>query len=99
MRILQPQAAFLEAGIDVICDKPLTNDLAEAEQLEKLARRTRGWCFAVCYTMSCYPMIRQAREIVASGILGRINQIHVEFMQDWMTPDNASRCAACEMAP
>ncbi len=81
--------AFLEAGIDVICDKPLTNDLTEAEHLEKLARE-KGLAFAVCYTMSCYPMIRQAREIVASGILGRINQIHVEFMQDWMTPDNAA---------
>ena len=81
--------AFLEAGIDVICDKPLTNDITEAEYLEKLAGE-KGLVFAVCYTMSCYPMIRQAREIVASGIVGRINQIHVEFMQDWMTPDNAS---------
>jgi len=81
--------AFLEAGIDVICDKPLTNDITEAEYLEKLARE-KGLVFAVCYTMSCYPMVRQAREIVASGILGRINQIHVEFMQDWMTPDNAA---------
>jgi len=82
-------AAFLEAGIDIICDKPLTNVLAEAEQLERLAG-DKGLVFAVCYTMSCYPMIRQAREIVASGVLGRINQIHVEFMQDWMTPDNAA---------
>ena len=82
-------ATFLEAGIDVICDKPLTNELAEAEQLERLAQN-KGLVFAVCYTMSCYPMVRQAREIVASGVLGRINQIHVEFMQDWMTPDNAA---------
>ena len=81
--------AFLEAGIDVICDKPLTNDLTEAEHLERLAGE-KGLAFAVCYTMSCYPMIRQAREIVTSGTLGRINQIHVEFMQDWMTPDNAA---------
>jgi len=81
--------AFLEAGIDVICDKPLSNELAEAEGLESLTRDT-GLVFGVCYTMSCYPMIRQAREIVASGVLGRINQIHVEFMQDWMTPDNAA---------
>ena len=81
--------AFLEAGINIICDKPLTNELVEAEQLEKLAG-DKGLAFAVCYTMSCYPMVRQAREIVASGVLGRINQIHVEFMQDWMTPDNAA---------
>lgn len=82
-------AAFLEAGIDVICDKPLTIRLADAEKLERLADDT-GLVFAVCYAMSCYPMIRQAREIVASGVLGTINQIHVEFMQDWMTPDNVA---------
>jgi len=44
--------------------------------------------FGVCYTMSCFPMIRQAREIVASGAIGKINQIHVEFMQDWMVPED-----------
>ena len=44
-------ATFLEAGIDVICDKPLTNELAEAEQLERLAQN-KGLVFAVCYTMS-----------------------------------------------
>ena len=79
--------AFLAAGIDVLCDKPLTNEVAEAEELVDLAAQS-GPVFGVCYTMSCYPMIRQAREIVASGVLGRINQIHVEFMQDWMTPDD-----------
>lgn len=79
--------AFLAAGIDVICDKPLTNDLAQAEELEALTRKS-GLVFAVCYTMSCYPMIRQAQEIISSGALGRINQIHVEFMQDWMVPDD-----------
>jgi len=79
---------FLDAGIDVLCDKPLTNEIGEAEDL---ARRTdaSGCVFGVCYVMSCYPMIRQAREIVASGALGRINQIHVEFMQDWMIPESA----------
>lgn len=80
--------AFLLAGIDVICDKPLTNEVSEADELVVMAQES-GLVFAVCYTMSCYPMIRQAREIVESGALGRINQIHVEFMQDWMTPEDA----------
>lgn len=80
--------ACLEAGLDVLCDKPLTNDVAEADALVKLAADS-GLVFGVCYTMSCYPMIRQAREIVASGVLGKLNQIHVEFMQDWMTPENS----------
>jgi len=81
--------AFLEAGINVICDKPLTNTSREAEQLARVVEDKR-LVFAVCYTMSCYPMIRQAREIVSSGALGQVNQIHVEFMQDWMTPDNVA---------
>ena len=80
--------AFLEAGIDVLCDKPLTNEVAEAEALVALAHDT-GCVFGVSYVMSCFPMIRQAREIVAGGGIGRVNQIHVEFMQDWMTPEDA----------
>lgn len=81
--------AFLDAGIDVLCDKPLTNTVADAEDLAALAE-TSGCVFGVSYVMSCYPMIRQAREIARSGALGRINQIHVEFMQDWMIPDNVA---------
>ncbi|MEX0320190.1 MAG: Gfo/Idh/MocA family protein [Ruegeria sp.] len=77
--------AFLEAGIDVLCDKPLTNELSEAEKLVELAAGT-GQVFAVGYAMSCFPMIRQARRIVAEGGVGTINQIHVEFLQDWMIP-------------
>ncbi len=81
--------AFLEAGIDVLCDKPLTNEVAEAEGLEEIAART-GQVFAVGYAMSCFPVIRQAKQIVAEGGIGKINQIHVEFMQDWMTPEDVA---------
>lgn len=81
--------AFLAAGIDVLCDKPLTNRLSEAEELI-LATQQSGCVFGVSYVMSCYPMIREARALVAAGKIGTINQIHVEFMQDWMTPDNAA---------
>ncbi len=83
----QNAVAFLEAGIDVLCDKPLTNEIREAEMLVALTGKT-GCVFGVSYVMSCFPMIRQAREIVASGGIGRVNQIHVEFMQDWMTPED-----------
>jgi predicted dehydrogenase len=79
--------AFMAQGIDVICDKPLTNQTAEADALVAATAQS-GRVFAVGYAMSCYPMIRQAREIVAAGTLGKINQIHVEFMQDWMTPED-----------
>ena len=69
----------------MICDKPLTNTLQDAVELEALVDRTR-LTFAVSYVMSCFPMIRQAREIIQDGTLGKINQIHVEFLQDWMVP-------------
>ena len=81
--------AFLEAGIDVLCDKPLTNEISEAEELVALTQQTRG-VFGVSYVMSCFPMVRQAREIVAEGGIGKVNQIHVEFLQDWMTPDDVA---------
>ncbi|WP_432449235.1 Gfo/Idh/MocA family protein [Aliiroseovarius marinus] len=81
--------AFLDAGIDVICDKPLTNEVDEATALIDLTAQS-GQVFGVGYVMSCFPMIRQAREIVAQGRIGKINQIHVEFLQDWMTPDDVA---------
>ena len=84
--------AFLDAGIDVLCDKPLTNEVGEAEALVARQQET-GLVFGVSYVMSCFPMIRQARELVAAGALGTINQIHVEFMQDWMTPESVADAA------
>ena len=81
-----PAKACLEAGINVLCDKPLTNEVAEAETLIALTKQT-GCVFGVSYVMSCFPMVRQAREIVSTGGIGAINQIHAEFLQDWMTPD------------
>ena len=79
---------FLDAGIDVLCDKPLTNELSEAENLVAISRET-GLVFGVCYVMASFPMVRQARELVRNGTIGKINQIHVEFLQDWMVPDNS----------
>ncbi|NCW62436.1 MAG: gfo/Idh/MocA family oxidoreductase, partial [Rhodobacteraceae bacterium] len=84
--------AFLDAGIDVLCDKPLTNEMADADALVDATDRT-GCVFGVSYVMSCFAMIRQAREIVAAGGVGKINQIHVEFMQDWMTSDDVAEAA------
>ncbi|USH01189.1 Gfo/Idh/MocA family oxidoreductase [Grimontia kaedaensis] len=84
--------AFLNVGIDVLCDKPLTNIYSEAEDLVKLTEST-GQVFGVCYAMSCFPMIRQAREMVKDGAIGKVVQIHVEFMQDWMIPDDVGEAA------
>jgi predicted dehydrogenase len=76
--------AFLEAGIHVICDKPLTATLAEAKELAELARKSRR-VFAVTYNYTGYPMVRQARAMVADGTLGAIRVVQVEYPQDWLT--------------
>lgn len=78
--------AFIDQGIAVLCDKPLTNTLAEAEQIANRVRSAKT-VFGVSYVMSCFPMVRQAREMVTNGSIGRVSQIHVEFLQDWMVPD------------
>lgn len=75
---------FLEAGINVICDKPLTTTLAEAQELQRLVK-AKGLIFAVTYNYSGYPMIRQAREMVRAGELGDIRLVHGEYPQDWLT--------------
>ena len=76
-------AAFLEAGIDVICDKPLAMTVAEAEGLERLARE-KGRKLLVTLNNTGYAMVRQAREMVAAGELGRITAIRAAYIQDWL---------------
>ncbi|WP_253949235.1 Gfo/Idh/MocA family protein [Mangrovicoccus sp. HB161399] len=73
--------AFMEAGIDVICDKPLANSLAEARALEEMARKT-GLVFGVTYSYSGHSMVRQARQMIREGMIGRVTQIHGEFLQE-----------------
>lgn len=80
---------FIDAGIDVLCDKPLTNDVAEAEELVRLTGDS-GRVFAVGYVFSAFPMVRQARRMVTSGAIGRVIQIHAEFMQDWLMTEGAA---------
>src|ERR1700756_3449929 len=75
--------AFLEAGIRVVCDKPLAISLAEGEALAKLARE-KNKLFALTYTYSGYPMVRHARELVEQGELGEIRVVQVEYAQDWL---------------
>jgi len=74
--------AFLEQGIDVICDKPLTTELEHALELRAIAR-SRGLVFGVTYNYSGYPMVRQARAMVRSGALGTIRLVQVEHASGW----------------
>jgi len=79
-------SAFLDAGIDVICDKPVTTTLAEALTLVQQVRQT-GRLFALTHNYSGYPMVRQAREMIAAGALGDIRVVQVEYAQDWLSTD------------
>lgn len=76
-------SAMLRAGIHVICDKPLTATLAQAEELAELANSS-GLLFAVTYNYSAYPMVRLARQLATAGKLGDIRVVQVEYPQDWL---------------
>jgi predicted dehydrogenase len=75
--------AFLEAGIHVICDKPLAMTLEEGEALARLARDKKR-LFALTHTYSGYPMVRYARELVDTGEIGEVRVVQVEYAQDWL---------------
>lgn len=83
----------LERGFDVICDKPMTNTLEEAETLHKKVQKT-GLIFCLTHNYTGYPMVRQAKAMVADGQLGTIRLIQVEYVQggkaDESKPDPSS---------
>ncbi|MBB4480408.1 Gfo/Idh/MocA family protein [Rhizobium etli] len=75
---------FLKRGIHVICDKPLTSNLADAKKLKKVADEN-GALFVLTHNYTGYPMVRQAREMIANGELGDIRVVQAEYPQDWLT--------------
>jgi predicted dehydrogenase len=75
---------FLEAGCHVICDKPLTTTVADAAELVGTGERARR-VLAVTYNYSGYPLIRQAKEMIAAGELGELRVVQLEYAQDWLT--------------
>lgn len=86
-----PVIAFLQAGIHVICDKPLAHTLADGERIAAAVEKS-GKLFILSHNYTAYPLIRQAREMIARGELGDIRVVNVEYAQDWLTeqttPDN-----------
>src|SRR5437016_4956073 len=78
-----PAKAFLEAGIHVICDKPLTTTVEDAVALAQMVRRS-GLIFGLTHNYTGYPLVRQAREMIEAGELGRIRVVQVEYAQDWL---------------
>ena len=77
--------AFIEAGIHVICDKPLALSLKEARSLESLLAKRKDVIFALTHNYSGYPMIRQAKAMVAAGEIGDIRVVQGEYPSDWLT--------------
>ena len=80
----EPAKAFLEVGIHVICDKPLTTTVEDALALAQIVRRS-GLIFGLTHNYTGYPLVRQAREMIEAGELGRIRVVQVEYAQDWLT--------------
>lgn len=79
-----PAKAFLDAGFHVICDKPLTTTVEDAETLAQLVKKS-GKVFGLTHNYTGYPVIRQAREMIAAGELGKLRLVQVEYAQDWLT--------------
>lgn len=79
-----PAIEFLKRGIHVICDKPLTATMAEAKKLATAAEKADA-LFVLTHNYTGYPMIRQARAMVAAGEIGRVRLVQVEYVQDWLT--------------
>jgi len=80
----EPAKLALENGFHVIIDKPLTLTLAEAKQLKKIVDKT-GLVLAVTHAYTGYPMVKEARHLVASGKLGKVRKVFVEYPQGWLS--------------
>src|SRR4051812_38321119 len=76
-------AAFLEAGIDVICDKPLTTNLVDAEKLVTLATDKKR-LLGVTFNYTGYPMVRHAKQLIADGFIGTLRVVQAEYPQGWL---------------
>ena len=94
----QAAREFLKRGIHVICDKPLTSTLGDAKKLVKAAEASDA-LFILTHNYTGYPMVRQAREMVASGELGKVRIVNVEYPQDWLTEEQTFKQAEWRTDP
>ena len=76
---------LLENGFHVICEKPLTTTLEEAKTLNDLQKKS-GTVFAVTYTYTGYPMVRQMKHMIANGEIGTVQKVDVQYYQGWINP-------------
>jgi predicted dehydrogenase len=80
----EPAMLALEYGFDVVVEKPITFTLEEAKLLEAKVKST-GRTLLLCHTYTGYPMVKQARQLIRSGILGAIRKVYVEYPQGWLS--------------
>ncbi len=80
----EPSKLALEAGFDVVLDKPMTFSLQEAKELQGVAKAT-GRRLCLTHTYTGYPMVKQARQMVAEGKIGKIRKVYVEYPQGWLS--------------
>ncbi|MDR0536136.1 MAG: Gfo/Idh/MocA family oxidoreductase [Puniceicoccales bacterium] len=92
--------AFLEAGINVMCEKPVAVTLEDAHRLRDTVRKT-GRIFGIMHGYTGYPLVRHARAIVRSGKIGQVYKIIAEYPQDWILPhgDDKPQIAGWRMDP
>ncbi|MCK4749649.1 MAG: Gfo/Idh/MocA family oxidoreductase, partial [Bacteroidales bacterium] len=74
---------LLENGFHVMCEKPMTMTVVEAEELQQLVRKS-GLSFALAHTYTGYPMVREMRELIMQGILGDIQRVDAQYYQGWI---------------
>jgi len=92
---------LLENGFNVICEKPMTTSYDEAKILKKTLKKAKT-IFAVTYTYTGYPMIRQMREMIKNGVIGNIQKIDAQYYQGWINPiihDEKQRAATWRLDP
>jgi len=93
--------ATLEAGFSVLSDKPATLDLAEAQELKKIVEKT-GLLYGLTHNYTGYPLVKQARQMIADGKLGDIRKVVVEYPQGWLATkieDSGQKQAAWRTDP
>lgn len=93
-----PAVAFLNAGIHVICDKPLAATPEQGEAIAEAVARS-GKHFILTHNYTGYPLIRQAREMIARGDLGRVRVVQVEYAQDWLAEETHGKQADWRVDP
>ena len=76
---------LIENGFNVVCEKPLTTTYNEALELESL-QKEKNCVFAITYTYTGYPMVRQMKQMIADGVLGKIQKVDLQYYQGWINP-------------